>query len=440
MYEHALAQAQCQTAALSPRQMQSVSILQMDLAQLEEYLNRQLEENPVIEQVDELPAAAPVRGEVAFRREYDGQDRLSALDFVPARDESEALEPFLRDQLERLRLPRWQVQLCLYIAGLLDRDGYLRPPEREALYQDLALPAARIDQAVARLQSLEPAGLAARDVRECLLLQLERLPGPQETAKEIVRSCLPELAQKRFAVIARKLRRPAGEVRRAAEQIMALDPRPGSGFSSSASVPYILPDIVVSQKNGRLTVTVNDRLIGRLQINREYAGLLEETDCPETRSYLREKLTQANWLLSCLDQRRSTLERCVRHIVALQPEFFLGRSGRLRPMTLADVARLAEVHESTVCRAVKGKYLVCDGGTFPLSYFFSNAVGGEASSQSVKSTIQILIRQEDKRAPLSDQQIQSLLEDRQGVSISRRTVAKYRTALRIPPAKERQIS
>lgn len=444
MYSNSLAQSMTQTTTISPRQIQSISILQMDLAQLEAYLSQQLEENPVIEQALESPTPVTVEWPSLFRRcgEPRGGDGLTALDFAAAPDEANTLELFLRDQLERLRLPDWQLCLCLAIAGLLDEDGYLRKKDRETLYQEIPLANALIDRSIAILQTLEPAGLAAQDIRECLLLQLDRMREPHDTAVQIVKHYLPELAQKRFGCLAQKLKRPLETIHRAAEQIMRLNPRPGSAFSAPSAPQYILPDVYIVSKGAQLRIIVNEQQIGRLHINPDYLAMLEATDCEEARSYLREKIDQANWLIGCLDHRRSTLERCVRCIVEWQSGFFFGRTGRLRPMTLADIAKPAAVHESTVSRTVKDKYLVCAEGTFPLSYFFSNAVGGgegAVSSQSVKNAIQALVDREDKSAPLSDQQLQALLEKDQGVSVSRRTVAKYRGALHIPPASGRRV-
>ena len=446
MYNPVLTQAVSQTTTISPRQMQSVSILQMDLAQLETYINEQIEENPVIEQNEELPPIFPtsIQSSAPFREaRQQNSGNMTALDFAAAPDESGTLEAFIRDQIERKELPGWQTRLCLYIAGCLDQGGYLRSEEREALYQELPFSQTLIDRSIQILQTLEPAGLAAKNIEECLLLQLERLAEPCDVAKQIVKHYLPELARKRFSYLSKQLKCPSEKVQRAVRQIMTLNPKPGTAFTSPSDIQYILPDVYITRTNDKLDIVVNNQHIGQLRINHEYTELYETTDCPETKEYLREKITQATWLMSCLEQRRSTLERCVRHIVELQPDFFIRHNGNLRPMTLADVAKLANIHESTVCRAVKGKYLVCTEGTFPLGYFFSNAVRGEndtASSQSVKVFLQALIRQENKHAPLSDQQLQQLLEKEQGVTITRRTVAKYRTALRIPPVGERRIS
>lgn len=451
MLEHGMRLATSQTATMSQRQIQSISILQMDMAQLEEYLTGQMEENPVIDQASMPPAhtaALPweFEGSHAFFHSPSSSERgnsaLTALDYAVAADESATLQAFLRDQLERRKLPTWQLPLCIYITGLLDERGYLTTNEVEALYRDAGLSPKLIDRSITLLQSLEPAGIAARDLQDCLLLQLDRMDHPCETAVKIVKGYLNELAQKRYSTLSKKLHKPIEEIYRAADQIRSLNPKPGSAFYCRHAVQYVRPDAVVVAVNGNLQVSINDGETKRFILDEYYMELEKKLMDPEAKAYLQEKISQAKWLFTCLQQRHSTLEACIRCIVEKQRDFFAGNSRQLLPMTLADIATQVDLHESTVCRALQGKYLLCRDGVLPLNHFFSNPVTSSAeravSAAGVKEMISVLIKNEDKCNPLSDQQIQEVLEDKEHVLVSRRTVAKYRTALRIPPANERR--
>lgn len=450
MLEHEMSLSTQQMTTISRWQIQSISILQMDVAQLEEYLTRQMEENPLIDMEDAIPEFSEMSVWKAeeFRPFSPGRTRgeqgLTALDYAAARDESDSLLAFLRDQLERRNMPDWQRKLCVYIAGFLDERGYLVAEDVNSLYRDLAISKNLIDRSISVLQSLEPAGVAARDMRECLLLQLQRRKEPCETATRIVDGYLNELGQKKFAMLSKKLKKPIEVIYHAAAQIRALDPKPGSAFQTARAVPYVRPDISVVLEDMQLRVIVHDMESGRFVLNRDYVDMEKSLGDEEAKAYLREKISQAKWIFSCLQHRNSTLDACVRCIVERQRDFFLNRSRQLRPLTLDDIAGRVGLHKSTVCRALQGKYLLCAAGVFPLNYFFSNPVasasGSEISASSVKEMISALTKKEDKTRPLSDQQIQELLKEQENILISRRTVAKYRTALMIPPANKRRAA
>lgn len=423
-----------QELKLTPQLMQSMEVLQMTSQELLEYLSRQAEENPLLDQSD-----PPERAYEELRRQagwIDGGVRERA-SFAHGGEAPEAgaldgglesLAAFLRDQIHRLRLPRPLAALCGYLAELVDGDGYLAQEDLDGLAA-LNIPRDLTERALDVLQSLDPPGVGARSLSECLLLQLSRRDVPDPVAMDVAARFLPELGRKRYLSIAQKLGVEAEDVRKAERVIAGLEPYPGRAFQSAEPTPYVRPDVFVAELEGGLKAVLNDYYLPRVSVNEYYLRLLKSSDEKETRDYLRQKLQQAKWLLSSLERRGSTLRRCAEALLEVQRPFFAGETGELSPMTLSTLAQRLEVHPSTVSRAVQGKYLQCRQGTFPLRYFFSRPVsGGDVSRQAVKRVLLALVREEDARKPLSDQALCRLLADR-GILVARRTVAKYRLEL-----------
>lgn len=439
-----------QTTKLAPKQIQSISILQMDMGQLESYILKELEENPVLDQSVSSTTSLPLPEKsslFSMHAPYPSasfENPVSALEYATAPDEINSLEIFLQDQLERLRLPPILLSTCLYIVHLLDPRGYLPQDEIDFLHAELPVPQKWIDLAIKTVRKLDPAGIGAKDLPDCLLLQLDRINAPCETAKRIVNGHLPELAQKSYVALGRKLHLPTQEIRRAAAQIQALNPRPVAAFvHSSHLTQYIKPDAYIVSDHDGIQVIISDPEGRRLGLDQHYLELVSTIDDPNAKAYLTDKISQAKWLLSCVSQRKSTLERCIQCIVNAQLSFFTTAKGRLNPLSLSDISRSVNLHESTVSRALQGKYLMCFRGVFPLRHFLSNAVksvdGTTVSSADVKVLLAELIQAEDKKLPLSDEQLQQLLCCVNKVDISRRTVAKYRSELNIPTAAIRRV-
>lgn len=432
-----------QQLKLSPQMLQSMELLQMNTQDLAEYLQRAAEENPLLEQEDarELTDAYE-----ALRRQAERLDAgAPAATFTHASQpawerggpdrETDSLEAFLRDQLERLRLRKPLLALCEYLAELLDEDGYLAQEDLDSL-RELSVPQELIDEAVETIQELEPAGVGARSLPECLTLQLLRHKDVPPAAWEIVDRFLPELGRNHWGVICRELGISEEEVREAREVISSLDPHPGQQFQAEEPVTYVCPDIFIVEEDGELRAVLNEYQLPRVSINGYYARLLRESPERETREYLREKLRQAKWLLDGLERRGSTLQRCADAILEAQRPFFTGESGELRPLGLSALAESLELHPSTVSRATSGKFLQCRQGTYPLRFFLSRAVGG-VSRQAVKRRLLALVGEEDPRRPLSDQRLCELLS-RGGMPVARRTVAKYRMELGIGSSSQRR--
>lgn len=427
-----------QQLKLSPQLLQSMEILQMNSQELLEYLGRLAEENPVLEQED-APRLRAAYEELRQRASWIdggvyGPTFAHGAEDLPERGAVdyalESLSAFLRDQLERKHLPKPLLALSQYMAELVDEDGYLTAADLEGL-RELSIPENLIQQALHALQSLDPAGVGARDLPECLLLQLARRREVSPAALEVASRFLPELGQRRYRSIAQALGISVSEVREAEELISSLNPRPGQAFQPAQSVAYVRPDVFIVELDGELQVILNEYYLPKISISSYYSRLLKDTDEKETKDYLRQKMQQANWLLNSLERRGSTLRRCAAAILNAQRPFFAGTTQNLAPMSLLSLSQALDLHPSTISRATRDKYLQCRQGTYPLRYFFSRAVGEQGlSQQAVKQKLLSLVRGEDPRRPLSDQRLCALLEA-EGIHIARRTVAKYRLELGI---------
>ncbi len=439
-----------QTQTLSPQTIQRLEILQKNTLELADYVKEAALENPVLE--IELPEAfVPARGREQGRMEWlesnDAQNRWyhrqddegDERNRIPDR-QGQSLKEYIRSQLpaQSKALER----ATEYLLESLDANGWISE-SLEQLSQESAIPLALLERALAQIQNAEPWGVGARDLRECLLIQLYRRPDADDIAAKIVRDYLPELAKNHFNLIARELQISQERVRQAAEQIKLLNPRPANGFSYAEPTNYIIPDMVAKWNGEGFDLRLSEAGSVRLNISSYYIQMQKESHDAEVIAYLDQKVRQAQWLVTAVGQRRETMLRCMQVIMELQPEYFQNEKGTLRPMTLGDVASRLGIHESTVSRAIRGKYIQCPDGVVPLSFFFSRAAfGGEdgrdaASGQEVKDRLRALLKKEDPHKPYSDQKLAELLEE-EGYSVSRRTVAKYRGEMGVPPATGRK--
>ncbi len=425
-----------QELKLTPQLLQSMEVLQMTSQELLEYISRQTEENPLLDQSDTPERAyEELRQQASWidggvgRATFAHEDAALAEPGRADRD-LESLSAFLRDQLERQRLPKPLLALSVYLAELVDEDGYLAQEDVNGL-SELNIPRELTGRALEQLQSLDPPGVGARSLSECLVLQLKRRGETNQAALDIAARFLPELGRKHYGAIAQKLGLSVSEVKAAEKIISSLEPHPGRAFQPAEPAVYVRPDVFVAELEGELRVILNEYYLPRVSVNDYYVRLMKESDEKETRDYLRQKLQQAKWLLGSLERRGGTLRRCAEAILEAQRPFFAGDTAALAPMTLSSLAERLELHTSTVSRAVRGKYLQCRQGTYPLRYFFSLPVsGGDASRQAVKHALLLLVRDEDPGRPLSDQRLCALLEA-EGICVARRTVAKYRMELGI---------
>jgi len=343
-----------------------------------------------------------------------------------------------------LRLSARDHALVCFVVDSLDEDGYCRVALNElaaAAALDPAVDASEIGMALRLVQSFEPPGVGARSIGECLLLQLEKIdPGQREIARRIATDCLDRLAQRDVAGIAKLLGLAIDEVEAACVALRRLDPRPGWRFSRP-DTRYVTPDVLVHKRRGEWTAHLNAELVPRLRLNRLYADLFQrhrEANHGELGAHLQE----ARWTIRNVEQRFATILSVAQAILRRQRLFFEHGPLAMKPLALRDIAEELGIHESTVCRVTNNKYMATPGGLFELKHFFSRALpmssGGACSATAIRSVVKELIDAEDPGAPLSDVDITQRLA-RQGLTVARRTVTKYRQALKIAPADRRRV-
>lgn len=434
------------------RQLYGEELLRLSTLELESYIRELAQENPLIE-LEEISSASHAEGEddrMGRLRWLEDNDRQNWF-YQQFTDEEldplarvgtgggleETLVSFLSRQLDRLRLEEERARLVRYLIYCLDDDGYLRTPLEE-LASHGAIPLPRLEEALTVLRSLEPAGVGASELSQCLSLQLERI-GETGSVLTIVREHLEDLAEGRDRDIAGKLDITPDQVDEARRTIRELDPRPGSVFHRTEQVFYTQPDLAVEEQEGRLTVRSARRTRPPFRMSRYYQKLLEQTEDREVREYLTDKLRQAEDVLWAVEQRGNTILRCAQAVAERQSGFFRLGPEALRPLGMEEVAREVGLDESAVSRAVREKYLQCAQGLYPLSWFFSRSAGaGEGLSGTAAHRLLLrLIDGEDKAEPLSDQQLSEAMA-REGCPISRQTVTKYREELGIPGAPGRK--
>lgn len=440
---------QKQTQTLSPQMMQSMEILQMGSQELLEYIEEAVQENPVLEpeeRRDPQDEFSQLRRKLEWleatdpqNRYYHQQDTEEDTDplsnYGSVTNEDENLYHYVLSQVKVLGLEREVEAAAAFLVESLNQNGWLDEP-LDQLCTEAGIPLPVMEQALEAVQSLEPAGVAARSLSECLRLQLVRRKPVNQLALRIAGDYLEALSKNRYGLMARELDASQEEVREACELIRSLNPRPGTGFASREHLTYITPDVIVVSFPDHFELLTNDYFFPTLNLSGYYSNLLKQSDDQEVKDYLSAKVRQAKWVVRSIDQRRSTLMSCAKCILECQEAFFRKGPGHLRPLSLADVAQRMGVHESTVSRAVKDKYIQCSQGVYPLSYFFSRGLGdragGDASSPDfAKALLKKLIAGEDRRKPLSDQKLCALMAQ-EGCELSRRTVAKYRDELGIP--------
>ena len=439
---------------LSPQMQQSLQILQAPITELRQMVAAELAANPALEEVspvgeDVVPVEEGSALDDAWGEAY-GQARggdpwtTEAMErrqfFFDSQTRDPTLQEFLLDQLATEEVPADLVPSARVIIGNLDDAGYFRGTIEEAAYP-LGLTVARAEEALAVVQGFDPPGVAARDLAECLELQLRRRGLGEGLAARMVRGHLEDLARRRYHDIARALGVPHAEVVRAAGEIRDLDPRPGLAFARNEN-PTIIPDVYVREDGDGFLVGLNESDLPQVRVSDDCKDLVTAPgQARDVREFLREKIRGGKFLIKCIEQRQQTVLAIARQIVERQEDFFRYGPSHLRPMTMAVVAAAVGVHETTVSRAVSGKYLECSQGVFELKYFFTTGYttdeGVSLSNESVRAAISEIVKGEDARKPLSDQDLVSALAER-GLRVARRTVAKYREQLGILPSNLRR--
>lgn len=435
-----------QSQTLSPQMIQAMEILQMGTQELVEYIQEAQLENPILEEQEQ--ESTPIEPQIAPQQgEWDSQNSWY--------DSQDWQDGQVRPSYDRADRPLGAESLAEHLYSQITADGQLATATKaliqglnpcgyleealEAVAERTGLPLEVLEEGLTLLQSLEPAGVGAKNLSQCLRLQLKRM-GEGGLAVQLVTAFLPQLAQSRFHQIAQQTGASREEIQQALTLIRGLNPKPGASYGDWQNTGYIVPDIYILEGEEGLFVQMRGGDIPQLTLSHYYQSLL--ADCQEegVQNYLSTKMRQAKWLIQGITQRQETLSRCANFILMRQQDFFLGQ-GELKPLLLRDGADALHIHESTVSRALREKYLQCSRGVFPLSYFFSRNLGGEGeetTAHEIKSRLQKLIETENKQKPLSDQKLCDIL-NQEGLTISRRTVAKYREAMGLPSAPGRRV-
>lgn len=433
-----------QSQSLSPAMQTSLRLLQLNTMQLRGYICDLMLRNPVVEL--ECPPIdytySPFshdRSAPAPRHDPDNpQDYQDQLLSDRAEETDGRHDLYL--QAASLNLSLHDSRILKYLIQSLDGNGFLTEARCD-IAETLQVSLEEVDHCVALLQEMEPAGIGAADLTDCLLLQLERIAPEDEIAPQIVHSFLEQMAKKQYAAIAKSLGVSKAEVMEACEHIRSLNPKPLNGLSGDIVIHYVIPDFYVFAENNQISCTINDYYLPKITIDPAYRQMMQNPELSAAdREYLTQNYREASDITSFVAYRKSTLQRMVEYLLQVQADFFLHGPGHQVPLTNRDIAQALSLHESTVSRAASGKYFECKWGVFPLKSLFSHTLNGDESNAVSTAQIQKKIRQliasESPGAAYSDQQLSELLAA-DGIQIARRTIAKYRTELGIPSASRR---
>ncbi|WP_096436931.1 RNA polymerase factor sigma-54 [Alteribacter populi] len=441
-----LYQQQTMKLVMTNELRQAITILQYSVLDLNHYLHEQQLENPLIELKENRAQEELVRDNMNLQTPYydsrnrqDHDDDYSVIDNVS--EQEEGLQDFLLAQIRFLEISDQLRRSVVYLALSIDKNGYL-PFSLDKLAEELQEPIEEAAKALNVLQSLEPAGIGATSIKECLLLQLRQLENRDLLAERVVENNLDLIAKKQYQKIAKLEQVDVFDIQSVSDLIQTLNPRPGAVFHDEPA-EYVTPDVTVKEIDGEYKVMLNEQHLPKVSLNRGYERMLQEKN-DEVDEYLKQKYEQLQWIIKSIVQRQETLKKVTEAIVEHQEAFFEHGPGYLQPLTLKQIAESVDVHESTVSRATTKKYVQTSRGVFELKYFFTSMVGGNsnggdgASSEKVKIYMKRLVDQESKRKPLSDQKLADLLKAEYDLHVSRRTVAKYRDEMHIPSSSQRK--
>lgn len=434
-----LVQQQTVKLTMTQELTQAIALLQYSAQELTTFLENKALENPLIQiESNHSHAGDLLRERPKKRKKPDQKDNKAWIEQIGG--EKKTMEEYIFSQLNPACLNEECKKVFRHLILNLDESGYLRADIGEVANQ-LGTDASVVEKYLHMLQELEPAGIGARSLNECLLLQLKRFPERHELAEFIISEYFTLFAEKKWPELAKALGIKLSQIQEVFDLVQTLNPRPALAFREERPV-YILPDVVIKWDGEDLTVAVCNETIPKISFNREYFRYFSALNDRQVNRFLKEKQQDYYWLVRSLEQRKETLLKVTGKIVEKQEDFFRRGPSYLKPMTMKEVSDELGIHESTVSRAVREKYAETPYGTFELRSFFTstlNTVSDDAvSAQQVKDAIADLIAGESKQKPLSDQQIARLLKERQGYIVSRRTVAKYRSQMGIPSSTKRK--
>ncbi len=468
-----------QKLVMTPQLRQAIKLLQLNRLELTAALRSEMEQNPLLEEADPLPSlntnpeslsaeepkerAEPVAttlvkgddpatvaevnwenytnnfdSDFSFARETPPADAPSQFDFISA---APGLTSHLQWQLTHIGLNELDKEIAHFILGSLDGHGFFKA-DIDDICATIGCTEEEAKGMLRLMQSLEPAGVAARDIRESLLLQLDRKGLEESLAYQIIDEHINLLQTRNYALIARLSGVTVRQVQTAVTVISSLTPYPGNEFSNEQT-NYVIPDVYVDKIDGEFVIRLNDDGLPNLQLSTDYQEMIKEGNKinKDSKNYLQEKKRSAQWFIKSLQQRQRTIYKVMESLLKFQHDFFEKGPGHLKPLILHDVADDIGMHESTVSRVTSNKYVHTPLGIYELKFFFSTAVattnGQTVAAESIKNRIQQLIKQEDSTKPLSDNKISEMLKS-EGIKVARRTVAKYRDQLKILPVKHRR--
>ena len=454
---------------LSPLQIQTIKLLELPTLELEQRIKKELEENPVLDEgVDDEDRDDSEPGNLSLS-DYSAEDQIPSYKLYTNNQGKDVKQEYnvfsvresfhqsLISQLGFSEMDEHSKTIARYIIGSLDDDGYLRR-DTESLADDIAFKQgivtdqAEVERILAKIQEFEPAGIGARDLRECLLLQIcsKKETPYQRMAKEILEDYFSEFTKKHYSKIISRMGITEDDLKGAIEEIIHLNPRPGGQIDDSYAeqAQQVVPDFLLEYKDGELIMTMPRFSVPELKVNKRYADLLvtsansSSREGKEAATFVKQKLDSAKWFIEAIRQRHNTLENTMNAIIDFQREYFIeGDETKLKPMVLKNIAEKTNLDISTISRVVNCKYIQTHFGIYPLKYFFSEGLmtdsGEEVSTREIKNILASSIDVEDKKKPLTDEELVTVLSDK-GYKVARRTVAKYREQLNIPIARLRK--
>lgn len=442
--------AQKQRLILTQIMQQSINILQMSAYELKEYIDKQFEENPVLEgELEYIENKENINKSKieklqedyyseTYSYQYNNEDDVSVFNFIA---EDKSLKDYLYEQLYEVNSSITIKKIVYYLIESLDNRGYLENTI-EGICCELIVEEEQVKKALDILQSLEPCGIGARNLQECLIIQLKRRGVLDEIIEEIIMNYLEKIADNQYGYISKQLKISPKEVQAYGDTIKGLEPKPSRGYYTGEKIKFIIPDAYILKLDNEYTVIMNNSIIPQLTINDIYRRSIEHGN-NDVDEYVKEKVNIAKNLIKDIDQRNNTILKLLECIVRKQRDYFEKGKKFLKPMVLKDIANEIGIHESTVSRAIKDKYILTSRGTVKIKDLFCNGImakgveGGDISTNTVKNKIKKIIELENKNKPLSDQAISTLLNEEE-IDISRRTVAKYREELGIKASAKRK--
>lgn len=440
--------SQEQKLVMTMQMQQSIKILQMSSYELNEYIEKELEENIVLDKDDSFDRdiikykeIIKNLGENNYSDNYfpsNEKDEVSPFNLI---SEKKTLKDYLKEQVTYSSINKNDQLICKYIIDNLDGRGYLEENIIEELIMDLQIDREKAESCLKFVQSLEPIGIGCRTLSECLNIQLSKKGYNDTILKELIDKYLIELSQGKYRLLSEKLKISIKQVQEYEDLIKTLEPKPSRGYFTGEAIGYIFPDVYIKKIDEDFVVITNENLFPNLKVNGIYKDVINQSHDKEAIKYVKEKIESALYLVKSIESRKNTICRVVEEIIKYQKEYFEGKEKNLKPMTIKNIANSLEMHESTISRAVKDKYVVMHTGEIKkIKDFFANYVNvsnNEISAEYVKTIIKDTIDKENKLKPLSDEKICNILSEK-GIEISRRTIAKYRDEMNIKSSAQRK--